>query len=586
MDCNLIENFGINLLENFLLQTKCIIPCIRKMDKYPIWDGDLLVYNDSNTNKNNLFCRIPVQVKCELLKENIKEIEKYDISIEDLHKYYDDGGVLFIKVIYDDDESSAFFYMKLIMNGDINDIIKVTHHNQKTKVINLYKINKPEEILTICKNYKFHKKYQMQIPENIDLKSLGDSVELLTYSYIDDVKDLVRKEQYVYAKTNFDLLTYVGKMKNDELINTVPIDVMTKNKKYFSNMKIIYTEKDMTIKIGNYVEIKDNKMIICNKIREDLNLVDSINELEFLKDLYINRNIKIGTSEYMDIKFDSSNEIILKRLNMVENNLSYLQAAKETLLLLNMPIKEIKVDEIIKEENNACKLREIICNKKPIDMPNISQKIFISEVNLMGFIVLVYFIKQENGKYIGYDFLNDDIVLNNLVVNDNGKVQLSRYFNLPCNVLIKININEEKMIKELKRTTKNEITVSYINYLMLEFIKAFDFTNNNRYLIISTRINKILRKNRDFYSEIMYLINNYQILKRQGKLSEYNKSSIVNIKIKTEDLIVKCSCCLLLDEYKEFILLFDTLDESAKESYKIWSIYNLLPEKYKSLYKI
>ncbi len=138
-------------------------------------------------------------------------------------------------------------------------------------------------------------------------------------------------------------------------------------------------------------------------------------------------------------------------------------------------------------------------------------------------------------------------------------------------------LKTEDIIKEIKSTTKNETTNVYINNLMLEFIKAYDLNNDKNYLSIATEINKILRKQRNFYNENLFKINKFQILKRLNKLSASDKNNILKMKLgDNEEKMFKCSCCLLLDDYDEFMIYFDTLSNEEKKLYCNCAIFNLL----------
>ena len=169
--------------------------------------------------------------------------------------------------------------------------------------------------------------------------------------------------------------------------------------------------------------------------------------------------------------------------------------------------------------------------------------------------------------------------MNNLKIKiDSEMVQLSRYYNLKAEVIVGLNIDEKNLFDELKICTKNNETITFINYLMMEFIKAYDLSENNKYLNIASRINKLLRKQRCFYSEELYKINNYQILKRRKKeLDKEEKNRITIMKVKTEDTSIKIACCLLLEQYDEFTVLFKDLTKEEQELFRSWAIYNLLP---------
>lgn len=159
MNATQIEEMGINQLEHLFLRTKFIRPVLNKMDKYPIWDGEIIVYKTQNMDKENIYFRIPVQVKSELMKVK-QDIEKYSVSLSDLEKYSTEGGVLFIKVIYDEDNDKSYFYMKNIMKGDINDILKSVSEKQKTKKIELIEVT-VEDIIPLCMNFNLHRQLQI-----------------------------------------------------------------------------------------------------------------------------------------------------------------------------------------------------------------------------------------------------------------------------------------------------------------------------------------------------------------------------------------------------------------------------------------
>ena len=242
----------------------------------------------------------------------------------------------------------------------------------------------------------------------------------------------------------------------------------------------------------------------------------------------------------------------------------------------------VKIKNVIEDEKNVCKIDQIINNNRLIVLNDIDSEIVVDSVKILGYIFLIYFVRQENGAYKGYNFLHDDFVYDNLVVEENEKIQLSRYFNLPCEILSNLILKKEEVIKEIKNTTKNETTNTYINNLMLEFIKAYDINNDKNYLLIATEINKILRKQRSFYNEDLFKINKFQILKRLNKLSESDRNNILKMKLDdNNEKLFKCSCCLLLDDYDEFMIYFDTLTEEDKIKYCNWAIFNLLDDKNK-----
>lgn len=195
MNTTQIEEMGINQLEHLFLRTKFIRPVLNKMDKYPIWDGELIVYKTQDMDKENIHFRIPVQVKSELMKVK-QDIEKYSVSLSDLEKYSTEGGVLFIKVIYDEDSDKSYFYMKNIMKGDINDILTGISEKQKTKKIELIEVT-VEDIIPLCMNFNLHRQLQMQLPTISNDYQIQNMNDIHTFGYINQINDILKTDQYL-----------------------------------------------------------------------------------------------------------------------------------------------------------------------------------------------------------------------------------------------------------------------------------------------------------------------------------------------------------------------------------------------------
>lgn len=581
MNTTLIERTGINSLEGFLLSTQVITPEIKKMDKYPIWDGELLVYNDSNFTADNLNVRVPIQVKSEIVDKEKNIIEKYSAKISHLRKYADEGGVLFIKVVVTE-KNECYYYANLLMKADIIKLLAETKEGQETKTINLEEIAHSGQFITMCLNFKLHRQLQMQIPTINSLEQIKGQKDIYTYGYVDNIEDIVKKEHYGYIKVEGDILGYVGKIKTDALYGRKRVSVYTLTKKYYDYVTEVITENDHYYEINeNAVITKDNKLTIHSFAKRDLSLDRAISNLEFVQDLYKTKKIKIGNSKYTSLTYEDIDEKELQyNIESVEKNLKYLNYAKQTFDMLHIATDTITIQDVIDIENEVCKIRDIIRNKEKIYFDGENNDTFVLIDQMKNITYLIYFIKQDDGTFVGYDYLNDEEIMSNLKIEiDSDVVQLSRYYNLKSEVIVGLNIDEKNLFDELKICTKNNETVTFINYLMMEFIKAYDLSKNNKYLNIASKINKLLRKQREFYSEELYKINNYQILKRRKKeLDKEEKNKITIMKVRTEEILIKIACCLLLEQYDEFTILFKNLKKDDQELFKSWAIFNLLPD--------
>ena len=566
MNSSIIETTGISYLEIFLGKARILDSQIKKRDKYPIWDGEILMYNSTNFSSKNLYCRMPVQVKSSLKENPEKGKSSYSICIDDLKKYADDGGVLFIQVIFNENEQKAF-YMNLLLPADILEILSKVKPSKKHTNIYLERVNKAEEIITMCKNYKIHSKLQAQIPKKLDLKYFDGPIELYSYSYINSIKDLLTKPQYAYAKLGSDILGYVGKYINSGLDRIIKINVGTNKKTYYDKIIEIITAEEHYYTIGNYVRLQDNKIIICNELIDD-NIISSINDLEFVCDLLENKNIKIGNKK-TELLFEKE-ETITAKIKIMKDRIYYFKSALETINNIGLSAERANIKKVMDDEKLICKIRDIVLNGNKVYFENEKDK-FLNVIDVLNQKYLLYFIKDNEG-YKGFNYISDTLVLENLVVKEDN-AQLSRYFNMKANILCNLNLNFEEIKKEMNCVTKNEITISFISNLLLEFINCYDLTRKKVYLDIAEYINKLIR-NCAGYSETYYLINKYQMLKRRKKLSNEDKKNIIKIKVDNlNDINILCACCLLCDDNDEFQLYFDKLDTNQKEIFKSWSIF-------------
>lgn len=568
MNSTLIENVGISYLNIFLSKAKNILPAIHQMEKYPIWDGEIILYKNERIINKNLVCRVPVQVKSEESDKIDLEATTYSVDKEHLIKYANEGGVLFIKVVYNENGDNKIF-MNLLLKSDIIELLNNSKPAFKTKSITIPAINNVKEVITYCQNFNIHSKLQAQMPQNLDLNSIKEQFEIVSYSHINDIRDLVIKDQYAYAKLNYNMHAYIGKFKNEKLSGVINIFAGTENKKYHDSIIDVITASDRHIEVGKYVKIYDKKLIIVNNLQDD-NILNTINDLEFVLDILENRNLKIG-DKIIYINFDS-NKNINDKIRTIKDQIHYFKEALSVIKLLHLDINKANINSVMKDEKEICSIRNIINGQKIVFNDKECDK-FVNSTDVLNQKYLIYFVKNTDGTYDGYDFLNDDTVLNHFIVHEVTDIQLSRYYNLKANILVDSNIEEDKIINEIQKSTKNEYTMSYITVLLLEFIKCYDLNNNIKFLNIAERINKLIM-DEPLYNISYYKINKYQMLKRKRSLSRQEKKEITMIKINnSDDFYVVCSCCLLCDQCEEFEEYFKKLNNKEQEIYKSWSIY-------------
>ncbi|MPM31143.1 hypothetical protein SDC9_77696 [bioreactor metagenome] len=188
LDSSITEEIAINKLNGVLLKTKIIKPEIKSNDKYPSWDGELLVYKSSSLVKSNLEARVPVQVKGHYSEEPFEKEISYAYDIDDLNNYFIDGGVFFFVIFINETDLFAIYYDELLP-FDLKKLIhKASIKNTKTISTKLKIIpdNNHKYLLTQIKNFILNREKQagkIKLSSSDTPKDIN--VDQLTFNLVD-----------------------------------------------------------------------------------------------------------------------------------------------------------------------------------------------------------------------------------------------------------------------------------------------------------------------------------------------------------------------------------------------------------------
>ena len=112
-----------------------------------------------------------------------------------------------------------------------------------------------------------------------------------------------------------------------------------------------------------------------------------------------------------------------------------------------------------------------------------------------------------------------------------------------------------------------------VNDMLLEIISAYDSQKNK---------NECLLKFAEDLSEItlskdpVTIINKYKIIKRKRLLSNDEIATLVTLRNRNKDNLIKCAISILLGESNEAKKLLDELPENEKTRITKYPLYNLL----------
>ena len=337
LDTNQIERKSINKLEGIILDTNIIEPEIKSNDKYPSWDGELLVYKSSNFVKSNLHGRVPVQVKGHYEQPPFEKEISYSYNVDDLRNYFYDGGVFYF-VVYIEENGKFAIYYEALLPFDLKKLINEADKNDRSSIrsrLKIIKDNSPTYLIMQIKNFLLHASKQKGTIKLNSQKPIN--INEVTFHLISDksLNTLFEQPAYLYAKpSGFDVEIPFEKYFLKELDVTKKItkivigsETYTVSTKYcmLQNESKFYIDKSFMIDFVN------------GRLKYNLKgtLPEQINDLEIL----------ISLSKYKSIQIDESIPAFPVNLEINNQQVIQLNSDLEYLHKIQGLLKELYVNK-------------------------------------------------------------------------------------------------------------------------------------------------------------------------------------------------------------------------------------------------
>lgn len=553
-----IEQQGINILKQKILEFQYMIPYITENDKTGGWDGEIHLFDKDEKNKqnSNKFFRgkIQVQVKStEKIKNNSYSIEK---TYLDMFAKDGNGTLLFVV-----DVTNKKVYYKNLFQVEIEKILEQFKDGQKSKSIKIKLVEREEKniIDKVCENFWKHSKIQRNVTK-IDSQNYKDILEKNMEFKITKFDG----DTYVYIKDN--ITKKYNYMLNDiqeiMMTNSRKIEILSNNNKYL--LKIEYVFSDMKLKkiiIGDTITISITTSRIDFEL-ENTNIKDTIKIIKFILDCIKEQKIEIKDLLSVDLK-----EIPKEYGIFLEERLEYLEKIQNKLNKYGVELKS-KIKDLSEEDWEKLNILTNLKSYKKLEEKNI----FCIEIKNKFIFVLL--IKDNDGLIKDYNYFEERKENFEFIVND-GYYKYSPYINLKKEELIKaLNMNTQTIEKSIKKIYMPELYEKYTIFL-LEVLNAYDETRETKWLELAEMIiTLIISKQKE--NNNIYIINKYQILRRKRELTNKEKNELKTIYDSDENIMVKASCAILIGNSYDFEINFEKLNEKEKEEFQQYPIYNLL----------
>ena len=563
-----IETTGISYLNIFLKGTNFDTTSIHINDKTISWDGELILLSDSLGSKNNAK-KVSVQIKSEHINKNLsKGTSPVNLTKEDLVNYASNGGIVLIKIEYNNDIYGIF--IKCLFVNELKDLVKKTN---KYKTIRCDRCQNAQEFL---KHFiSFHENMYFQLNEPIEMSKLGKIENIVINTVGNQSKDFINLDIFgdktkVYAKINNGLIPIketITEVKTKSMLNITLDD-------YSASIPIIYirSPKDSKMMIHNYIEYNLKKGQFNLTIKPEYEIEKITVAIDFIFKFLYAKKVMFGENliQVNDYSINKSE---------LDKTLQYSLKVIELFEKLNISLTGFTVSDVKKYKREIDILLEGYLEKKPMLAENDNDS-FYNYLKIKNHAFVLIFSRVPNMEK-GYHCQNFTDINLNVEIEVEGKiVEFTGYAMLPPAILAYMDIKIEHFKTDIdKYSTPDENGINLFSMMQLNFINGYDISKKDVLLDCAKYINSL-----NLIDEEIASINDLQIIKRRRNLTNDEKESILQANIKENHLLYQeFECCknILLEEYTRLISNYAKLDSNQKENFITWPIVNLIPADYR-----
>lgn len=106
------ETLGVSYLSTFIDKHELLQSYFESNDKTPVWDGEIHVLKSTSEKKDEIFGKVPVQIKA--TRQKMNALKSFSLNISDLELYKSNGGVvLFVVWLSENNDLREIYYKSL-----------------------------------------------------------------------------------------------------------------------------------------------------------------------------------------------------------------------------------------------------------------------------------------------------------------------------------------------------------------------------------------------------------------------------------------------------------------------------------------
>lgn len=570
-----IEKKAIHFLDTPIVECDLLDSQINSMDKELSWDGYIYTYNSKNFSNKTLDDKIPIQVKGHWDKDK-KEINKkkiqFPITLEALENYYNDRGVLYFKIVLTDTKKAIFY--SILYPSKIKGYLDEAARKKNKHQINvtLIKIEpKSEEILRICRQFTLESRKQGSgrgqiVPQSVCINDMT-KYKTIKATAVDTRTPLELAQRlsvgdvcFYVQKDNSDIWFPVTDMQNIEYFvkELRTQDVLINGEIFYKTYEYIYgTSETYSTQLSPNLIINWTKGTFEFHKNSSLDIL--YNDALFLKKMESSTSIEIGgrTIKYEGFKLHRS---VLNDINLI---IDFHNICEMAGMNIDTPWKNFSEADF----KAVFKVFAILHEKYEIEKGSLYKYELYIGSKVYPFIVS----RDESGQI---QFTNRIYESKYQGYVNNGE----KYYKVPmfCDLSSDIfghlyKYDYADLYHQVENTDFVIETLEILNYAVISLIGAYDECGEDELLNIAMLI---LTKMYAVNDSLIYArMNEWQIKKRKGTLSDEDKNEIEKLLTKNSDNYqILCGLCALLDKKEKAHEYLNKIPENEKKEFLTFPI--------------
>lgn len=577
-----IETLGVNAVKEIMQFNPYIdTRYIKEGDKYPSFDGEILIYNNKAGKKNGLN-RVYTQIKTQFSSSFENEIS-YMIECVDLENYMNLGGCLYFVVRYNSVTRQKVVYYKLIYPIIAKDLLsKKKVANQKSisvkfKVFPNNDLEQSDLLLNFAIDCIKQTSFAHSCLLDNDFFKTNQKYEISYSTYENKISDpwkyFLKNEVFAYRLTEdgdkipFNTITL--SQVNEPVNAIVTVDGAQYYEKY-----IIVTTKDQLPKFL----VNQSFSFIFDSLKREItyiceikgSLKARINDLRFLSAAIKNNGFEINGYK---LKLDSEIKTISED---IANQLVEYEQIQEALSVAGVK-DDLDFDRLTKNDlTNLMLLKKIFLKKEPITCINKNGNFLILRI---GNIVIPLYVEKDESMEEKYKAVN--VFDAGIVIGQTEQELRNGNFSVYCTILsLKeleefSNIDFEKFYHQITNAALTEFHLKQTNDFLLQVILYYDKYKAEDAYFFAQRIAEWLKKYEDDDNYI-FVINYLQLKIRKRALTIDEMSKLIEIYKQTNRNDIKFGCLILLNRQEEAMNYFNLLNKDEQNALRELPIYKFV----------